>query len=127
MSKFNFITVIKQNFVRNHSTETDDKDNTIRLSSNGIRVGGNIMKRLFKDKLKTNGPVSVTIAKDPEKEALLLIPATDKSPQRSVFSLSQNDGGRIFRMNSRPKALYDMPNGVYMEDMKEPNVFILID
>lgn len=126
MSKFKFFPIVKKTFVRHRNTDTDDKDNTIRLSDKSLRIGGGIIKRLKLGKPEEDS-ISIVIAKDPEQEALLILKASKSSPKNSTFKLSRNDHGKTFRLGTRPKALYDIPNGVYMEDVKEPNVFVLID
>lgn len=112
MNRFNFTKVTKVNWGGRYRDNPERRQDTIRLTKKQLIVGQQL-KRNFKSNL-------ITIEKDVAIRALRIV-AVQKAND-DVFKLSNNKS----LYTGRPKALVDMPNGNYEQDLKDPSVFVLI-
>lgn len=116
-SRFNFTLARKVNRANNFSTKGKPNPDAIRLTKTHLIIGANLGKR-FPVK---GSSTYVKIEKDPDANALRIVP--DKSQQAFSITKTSTSGG--FFTKERPAALYDMPRGSYIEDLKEPGVYVL--
>lgn len=124
-SRFNFTKVTKAPRGGNTWKYPAPRADSIRLTSKNLVIGKDLMKR-FGATRKTVTSVSVSLDKDIDRRALRVLPAAKGSPECETFkpntSVSRND-----LHTTRPRALFDMPNGNYVEDLKEAGVFVLVE
>lgn len=117
-SRFNFTLARKADGRVRLSRKGAPNADAIRLTKSTLMVGANLIKRFDNQQ----NAVTVRIEKDPDSFALRIVPAKNevkRNTYRFVFS------NRRTLATSRPQSLFDMPNGSYLEDLKEPGVYVL--
>lgn len=118
-SRFNFTLARKADYRSRLSRKGKACADAIRVTKTHIIVGANLTKRFeLKDRA-----VTVTIEKDPDSFALRIRPSKD-TEKRNTYRLHLN-GTNTNLGTTRPQALFDMPKGSYLEDLKEPGVYVL--
>lgn len=118
-SRFNFTLARKADGRVRLSRKGAPNADAIRLTKSTLMVGANLIKRFDNQK----NAVTVRIEKDTDRFALRITPNVNdvkRNTYRFVFN-----GPRRTMGTTRPQALFDMPNGSYLEDLKEPGVYVL--
>jgi hypothetical protein len=93
------------------------RTDSIRLTTHNLTIGPKVMDRFVQD-----GKATITIEKDVEHNALRVAVATTGASEYETYKPAVT-ATRLH--TTRPRGLYDMPNGNYLADLKEPNVYIL--
>ena len=118
-SRFNFTLVRKADPRVNVSRNSKPNADAVRITKKNFNISKNLIKRFGPDK---HG-VTVRIEKDPTKMALRITPVANGNT-KETYRLVWNQHHTVL-FTSRPQPLFDMPNGSYFEDLKEPGVYVL--
>lgn len=118
-SRFKFTLARKADIRVRMSRKGAPNADAIRVTKSTLMVGANLIKKFDNHK----NAITVTIEKDPDKFALRIMPSLDTC-KRNTYRLVFNTDHRTLG-TTRPQSVFDMPNGSYLEDLKEPGVYVL--